>query len=95
MLDPSSWLLLVPVAVAAAVLAIAARERRASVLALGTALLIVCALTAVYWLTELPFEFHVESAPRVVAAPVLLLASLTPVLLGAAIDHRDARGSGK
>jgi hypothetical protein len=95
MLDPSSWLLLVPVAVAAAVLAIAARERRASVLALGTALLIVCALTAVYWLTELPFEFHVESAPRVVAAPVLLLASLTPVLLGAAIHHRDARGSGK
>ena len=33
MLDPSSWLLLVPIALAAAVLAIAARERRASALA--------------------------------------------------------------
>jgi hypothetical protein len=93
MLDPSSWLLLVPVAVAAA--ALAARERRAGALALGTAVVIVCALTAVYWVTALPFEFHVESAPRVVVAPVLLLASLTPVLLGAAIDRRDARGSGE
>jgi hypothetical protein len=94
MLDPSSWLLLVPVAVAAAVLAVAARERRASALALGTAVVIVCALTAIYWLTALPFEFHVESAPRVIVAPVLLLASLTPVLLGAAIEHPGARGSG-
>ncbi len=95
MLDPSSWLLLVPVAVAAAALAFATRERRASALALGTAVVIVCALTAVYWVTALPFEFHVESAPRVVVAPVLLLASLTPVLLGAAIDDRDARGGGR
>jgi hypothetical protein len=95
MLDPSSWLLLVPLALAAAVLAIAARERHARGLALGTGFVIICALTAIYWLTALPFEFHVESASRVVVAPVLLLAALTPVLLGAAIDRRGARGSAK
>jgi hypothetical protein len=95
MLDPSSWLLLVPVALAAAALATSAHERRAAALALGTGFVILCALTAIYWLTSLPFEFHVESAPRVVVAPVLLLAALTPVLLGAAIDRPGANGSGK
>jgi len=45
------------------------------------------------WLTALPFDFHIESAPRVVSGPVLLLASLTPLLLTAAIDRRGARRS--
>lgn len=87
MLDPTSWLLIVPLAAAAIALAYAARERHASALALATSIAIVAALTAIYWLTALPFAFHVESAPRVVAAPVLLLASLTPVLVAAALDR--------
>jgi hypothetical protein len=95
MLDPTSWLLLVPIGLASVALAVASGERRGSLLALGTVLFVIAGLTMIYWLTPLAFDVHLQtSADRVVAAPVLLLASLTPVLLDAAIERPAVRRGG-
>ena len=92
-LDPRSWLLLVPLAAAAAVLAGRhASDRRGLGLAALTTALAYGGLLVVYWATPLDVEWHLrQSAWRVVAGPVLLLAALTPLLLQAALDGSSSR----
>lgn len=85
--DPTSWVLLAPIAVAAVVLAAGASSERSGVaLVVGTATLALAGLGSVYWVTPLPFEFHLStSAPRVVIGLVLMLGSFTPLLLTEAL----------
>jgi hypothetical protein len=88
--DPTSWVLLVPLALASAALAArASTERKGIALLFGTAVLALAGLVAVYWMTPLPFEFHLStSAPRVIIALVLLFAAFTPLLLTEALEAR-------
>jgi 4-amino-4-deoxy-L-arabinose transferase-like glycosyltransferase len=89
-LDPRRWLLLLPFAAFAVVLA-ARRGRRAeavfvaAVVALGLAGLVLA-----YWTTPFDLQTHLDrSARRVVTGLVLFAAALTPFLL---VDPRDAEG---
>jgi hypothetical protein len=88
--DPTSWLLAVPLAVAAAVLAWRSRVGRAgAVFAVAAAGLALIGLVFVYWTTPLDPGWHLErSARRVVVGPVLLLVALTPLLLAQALEGR-------
>lgn len=92
LLDPTSWLLLVPLALAAAVLAgIHATWRRGAGLFLGTGTVVLLALSGVYWLTPLPFRFQLDtSAPRVIIGLALLCGAFLPVLLTEALGGREA-----
>jgi len=90
LLDPRRWLLLLPFAAFAVVVA-ARRGRRAeaafvaAVVALGLA-----GLALAYWTTPFDLQMHLDrSARRVVTGLVLFAAALTPFLL---VDPRDARG---
>jgi hypothetical protein len=89
-LDPTSWLLLVPLAVAAIALALRYAPRRESpLLVLGTSLAALLGLVVAYWLTPFPFEWHLDrSASRVVTGPLLFAAALTPFLLAEALVPR-------
>jgi 4-amino-4-deoxy-L-arabinose transferase-like glycosyltransferase len=95
--DPTAWLLLVPVAVVLGVLSL--RRNRldtAALLAGGVLAVSVASLVVAYWTSPFELGFHLDrSARRVVMGPVLLAAALTP-LLGAAGGRRVApprRGS--
>jgi 4-amino-4-deoxy-L-arabinose transferase-like glycosyltransferase len=92
-LDPTAWLLLVPFAIAGGLLAWRSAERRPAVVYVAlTACLCLAGLVFVYWTTPLGFDEHLEhSARRVVTAPVLFLAALTPLLLASA--RAAARGT--
>ena len=88
LLDPRRWLLLLPFAAFAVVLA-ARRGRRAeaafvaAVVALGLA-----GLALAYWTTPFDLQTHLDrSARRVVTGLVLFAAALTPFLL---VDPHDA-----
>jgi hypothetical protein len=92
LVDPRRWLLLVPFAAVAAIVAYR-RGRRldalfvAAVVALGLA-----GLALAYWTTPFDLETHLDrSARRVVTALVLFAAVATPFLLA---DRRDARREG-
>ena len=91
--DPTSWLALVALGCAAVVLGFRHDARTAAF----TAAVVISSLTAVlvaYWLTPLDFEYHVStSVRRVVTAPVLFLAAMTPLLLSRlAVDRERALG---
>jgi hypothetical protein len=80
-LDPTRWLLVVPLAALASWLAIRAGERELPLLAAATFLLSLAGVVLAYWTTPLDFDYHLAtSARRVVSGPVLLLAVLTPLL---------------
>lgn len=87
--DPASWLALVALAVAAIALALrrpAGRELAA--FTLFVTLSSLAALVAVYWTTPLDFDYHVAtSVRRVVTAPVLFAAAMTPLLLTRAVQQ--------
>lgn len=86
-LDPTRWILVLPLAVLACWLALRAGERTLPVLAAGTFLLSIAGLILAYWTTPLEFDYHLAtSARRVVSGPVLLLAVLTPLLARGASD---------
>jgi hypothetical protein len=89
--DPTSWLLLVPVSLVSALVAACYGARRGGVpLLLYTAGLVLAALSAIYWLTPLPFRFMLESsAPRVIVGIALLCGSFTPLLLSEGLEKRD------
>jgi hypothetical protein len=90
-LDPLQWLLVVPTGLAALLLTYrCGAERRTAALVAATFLLSLCLLVATYWATSYPFEWHLQTtADRVVIAPVLLLAALTPVLLESVLRSAD------
>jgi hypothetical protein len=92
--DPSSWLALVALGCAAVVLAFVRRERRAAAFTAGVALGCLAAVLAAYWATPLDFDYHVAtSVRRVITAPALFVAAMTPLLLSrAAIDRERPLG---
>lgn len=86
-LDPRSWLVIVPLAVAAAVLA-RRRNRTGVRLVTWTIGLALAGLLLAYWSTPLDFEWHLrQSAHRVVTGPVLFLAAMTPLLLASTLGR--------
>ena len=90
-LDPLQWLVVLPSGAAALLLASWWRtDRRTAVLVSSTFLLSLGLLVATYWATPYAFETHLRtSADRVVIAPVLLVAVLTPVLLESVLRTTD------
>jgi hypothetical protein len=91
LVDPTAWLLLVPLAVVLAVLSLR-RERHdaAALLVGGVVALGVVALVVAYWTSPFELDFHLSrSARRVVMPLVLLAAALTPLL--SAAGGRPAR----
>jgi hypothetical protein len=89
--DPTAWLLLVPVAVVLGVVSLR-RDRldTAALLVGGVLTLSIAALVVAYWTSPFELGFHLDrSARRVVMGPVLLAAVLTP-LLSAAGGRRAA-----
>lgn len=88
-LDPRSWLVLVPLALAAAVVARRGSPGERGVQLVGwTTALAIAGLVLAYWSTPLDFEWHLrQSAHRVVTGPVLFLAAVTPLLLASALDR--------
>jgi len=92
LVDPTAWLLLVPVAVVLGVLSlVSSRRDTAAWLIGGTLVLSVAALVVAYWTSPFELAFHLDrSARRVVMPAVLVAAALTP-LLGAAGGRRAAR----
>jgi hypothetical protein len=91
-LDPLEWLVVVPTAVAALLLAYrSGAERRTVALVTSTFLSSLGLLVATYWATSYPFEWHLRtSVDRVVIAPVLLVAALTPVLLESVLRQAES-----
>jgi len=84
--DPTSWLALGLLAVVA--LALAGRSRTGRTLAAVTAFVALASLASllvVYWATPLDFDYHVAtSVRRVITAPVVFAAAMTPLLLARA-----------
>lgn len=85
LLDPTSWLVIVPVAVAAGGWALLREgSRDGPLVALITLALGFGGLVVVYWLTPFPLEWHLDrSASRVVTGLVLFAGALTAPLLAA------------
>ena len=92
--DPSSWLALVALGCAAVVLAFVRRERRAATFTAAVALGCLAAVLAAYWATPLDFDYHVAtSVRRVITAPALFVAAMTPLLLSrVAVDRERPLG---
>jgi 4-amino-4-deoxy-L-arabinose transferase-like glycosyltransferase len=89
LVDPRSWLLVVPMALVAAVLALRAGRLRGALLLASSLTLAVLGLVLAYWTSPLELDFHLlTSSSRVVTAPVLLAAALTPFLLADAAAGR-------
>jgi hypothetical protein len=81
--DPTGWLALVALSSVAIVLALLRRERLAAArFTLFVTGVCLAGLVAVYWTTPLDFDYHLAtSVRRVVTAPVLFAAAMTPLLL--------------
>jgi hypothetical protein len=92
-LDPLEWLFVLPCGVAALLLAASSgSDRRTVALVTSSFLLSLALLVATYWATPYSFGWHLRtSADRVVIAPVLLVAVLTPVLLESALRGAETR----
>ena len=88
--QPSAWLALVALAVAAIFLALwRPAGRELAVFTLFVTLSSLAALVAIYWTTPLDFDYHVAtSVRRVITAPVLFAAAMTPLLLTRAQQSR-------
>lgn len=85
--DPTSWLLLVPLALAATALVLRyGRRRDGAILTLGVLVLAFVGLVWTYWAGEYPLDWHLSvSSDRVVVGPVFFAAALTPLLLASAL----------
>ncbi|HVM18209.1 MAG TPA: hypothetical protein VM290_11565 [Gaiellaceae bacterium] len=89
-LDPQLWLLALPVALAAAVVALPLARTPARTL-LVLAPLSFLGLAGVYWISRPPVDWHLAtSAARVPASVVFLSAALLPLLLDAPLRARRA-----
>lgn len=88
LLDPRRWLLLLPLAAFAVVLAARRGRRTEAVFAVAVVALGLAGLALAYWTTPFDLQTHLDrSARRVVTGLVLFAAALTPFLL---VDSRDA-----
>jgi hypothetical protein len=80
--DPTRWLLIVPLAAVGIFLTWRRTSVGAAIFAVAVGVVALCGLVLAYWTTPLDVEFHLAtSARRVVTGPVLLWAALTPLLL--------------
>ena len=85
LLDPTAWLVLLPLAAFFAIL-VARRAHRVVVFLTGTTLLALAGLVLAYWSTPLGLHYQLStSARRVVTGPVFFAAALTPLLVGRAL----------
>jgi 4-amino-4-deoxy-L-arabinose transferase-like glycosyltransferase len=88
LLDPRRWLLLVPFAASAAVLAARGGRRAEAVFVAAVVAVGLAGLALAYWTTPFDLQTHLDrSARRVVTGLVFFAAAVTPFLLG---DARDA-----
>jgi hypothetical protein len=94
LLDVSHWGLVLPLALALAVL-LAVRRHRLATLPLVFVALEYCGLVAVYWISFLPIGFHLDtSVDRAVMPIVFGCAALLPLLLGEALSaEQRVRGA--
>ena len=95
-LDPLEWLVVVPASAAALLLAYrSGTDRRTAWLVISSVLTCFGLLVATYWATPYVFEWHLRtSADRVVIAPLLLLAALTPVVLESVLRAAESGRTG-
>jgi hypothetical protein len=92
--DPTSWLLLVPLALGAVALACLAGRRAEAVLALGPPALVFLGLVWIYWHTPLVLHVHLAtSARRVIVGLDLYLLALAPLLIEGALGRAGRRES--
>jgi hypothetical protein len=79
---PGDWLVIVPVAVAAAVLAARRDGRGTAAFVAAVAVLVLASVGWAYWIGRPSLHYYIaSSASRVVTTPVLLLGALLPVLV--------------
>ena len=80
------WLIVLPLALAAAVL-VARRAPALALLMLGTPALVLTGLVAAYWISVVPVEHYIDtSAERTVLSPLLFLGVLLPLALARLLD---------
>jgi hypothetical protein len=91
LLDPSQWLLAVPLGVAALVHALRARRVEPAVFALVTAGVVAAALTLAYWTSPFDLDYHLRTSARRVVTPLVLFVAVCAPLL-ARVDPASARG---
>ncbi len=83
--EPSAWLVVVPAAAVAFVLAVRGGERRAAVFTAALSCLVILSVVWAYWVGRPSLHYYLDhSARRVVTTPVVLLGAFLPVLCAAA-----------
>ncbi|HSD01615.1 MAG TPA: hypothetical protein VLB81_04560 [Gaiellales bacterium] len=91
-LQPGAWLVIVPAAVLAVVLATRGGERRTAVFVAAVACLVLASTVWAYWVGRPSLHYYLQhSARRVVTTPVVLLGAFLPVLCVAAARGRPGR----
>jgi hypothetical protein len=91
-LEPGAWLLIVPAAAVAVVLAIRGGERATAVFVAAVALLVLVSVVWAYWVGRPSLHYYLaHSTRRVVTTPVVLLGAFLPVLCVAAARRGPAR----
>ena len=94
--DPKAWLLLLPLGLAAALIALRrSTGRRIVAFVLGTFALSLGGLMWTYWATPFDLEWHLgTSSTRVIVAPVLFCISFAPLLVATAFGDGRAEAPG-
>jgi uncharacterized membrane protein YhaH (DUF805 family) len=88
-LQPGAWLVIVPAAAVAVVLAARGGERRTAVFVAAVACLVLVSVVWAYWVGRPSLHYYLQhSARRVVTTPVVLLGAFLPVLCVAASRGR-------
>jgi 4-amino-4-deoxy-L-arabinose transferase-like glycosyltransferase len=88
-LQPGAWLVIVPAAAVAVVLAARGGERRTAVFVAAVACLVLVSVVWAYWVGRPSLHYYLQhSARRVVTTPVVLLGAFLPVLCVAASRRR-------
>ena len=91
-LQPGAWLVIVPAAAIAVVLAARGAERRTAVFVAAVACLVLASTVWAYWVGRPSLHYYLQhSARRVVTTPVVLLGAFLPVLCVAAARGRPRR----
>ena len=90
-IQPGAWLVIVPAAAVAVLLAARGGERRTAVFVAAVACLVLVSVVWAYWVGRPSLHYYLQhSARRVVTTPVVLLGAFLPVLWVAASRGRRA-----
>jgi uncharacterized membrane protein len=91
-LEPGAWLVIVPAAAVAVLLAVRGPERRAAVFVAAVAALVLVSVVWAYWVGRPSLQYYLHhSARRVVTTPVVLVGAFLPVLWVSAARGRVRR----